>query len=179
MNLNNLYMREVPYRHWNNLRLSNGVRSQNRYIWPEERIGYGLIIDPLEYRDFIDLFEDLSTEDDWLEGFGIEANGKRKNYYNSHLHSIIDGRLSENRKALLEFLEQADKVSIGIKSDEGEKIIDHIHFRKNCSSVYSGSIRIKPCQLDNFQTWGFKDPRIFYVKSDFFPIQDARRKNEN
>jgi len=175
MKINNIYLKEVPYSHWSNLRLSNGVRSQREYNWPDERIAYGLIVDPLEYKDFVELFEDLSSEDFWLEGFGVQAENKRKNYYGFHLRSIIDGDLLKNRQLLMESLESADKVTVGMKSDNSKKVIDHIHFRRHGSSVYSGSIRVKPYQLDNFQSWGFNDPAIMYAKADFFPIQNASK----
>jgi len=179
MNLNHLYIREVPYRHWHNLRVSNGVRPQKRYDYPEEKISYGLIEDPLEYKDFVEAFEDLDIYDDWLSEFGFEIRDsekgfQRKNYSNGFLHSIIDGRAPGARKQLLGLLEQVDKISLGIKPPYGRKSCEHIYFRKNGSSVYSGSIRVKPSHLNNFQHWGFHDSRIIFVKSDFFPIQKSR-----
>ena len=175
MDLNYIYLREVPYRHWNNLRVTNRVKPQNRFNYTNERIGYGLIVDPLEYKDFVGVFEDLSTEDDWLSEFGLRIGENKENYFGSFLHSIIDGRYPEKRKNLLEHLEQADQVSLGLKPKQG-KTVEHLYFRKNCSCVYSGSIRVKPSQLDNFQHWGFHDPRIIFIKSDFFPVQNLRRE---
>jgi len=174
MDLQYIYIREVPYRHWNNLRITNGVKSQNGYVYPNERIGYGLIVDPLEYKDFVEAFEDLSTEDNWLSEFGFRIGENKENYFDSFLRSIIDGRYPEKRKGLLESLEQADQISLGLNPKQG-KTIEHIYFRKNCSCVYSGSIRVKPYQLENFQHWGFHDDKIIFVKSDFFPVQNSRK----
>jgi len=171
MNPHNIYFKEVPFQHWNNLRVANNAGFRSR----QENYAYGLIVDPLEYRDFIDLFEDLSSKDQAIAEIGIQSKDKRRNYSGSYFYSLVDGKFPEIRKSLIAFLETADKVSIGLTPKFGQRTVDHIHFRKHGQGVYSGSIRVRPYQLENFQTWGFNDPGIGYVKSDYFPIQDARK----
>jgi len=170
MDTHNIRIQEVDFIQWLEGRLTNGIRNQREYRSPEGRIGYGLVIDPLQYKSFIKVFEDLKPEDSWIDNLCIYGKEKEpiKIYDQSSLPQIINGNNRPGRKRLISLLEEAEKISLGIKSGTW-KSIDHFYFRKNDSGVYSTSLRIKPVQLDKFGHWGFYDPKIFFVKADFFP----------
>lgn len=167
MDLKLIIIRETLYEYWHDLRTLNGVRSQKEYNFPEERLAYGFIRNTLKYRNFIELFEDLSINDSWLGHFGFE-NGQRRNYSHLHIMEIVNGDLPKNRDALVSHLKGAYKVSLGLANPDSSKITDHLHFRKTPSGVYLGSVRTSPKQLGKFSAKGFFDPKIIYVKADYF-----------
>lgn len=177
MNIKEIMIQEMPHEIWHKERLKNYRKPQRECNHHGKRIGYGFIINPLEYKDFIRAFEDIRSSDSWIGDFGLELeDGRRINYSARRLMQAVNNKGSGERKTLLELLEQTRKASIGMTS--GSPVpFEHIHFRKN-GHVYTGSIRVKPYQLKMFNAFGFYHPDIFFIKTDFFPEETCSELKE-
>ena len=168
MNLKCISIREVGYREWLRDRLTKGVGFQERFEYPQRKIAYGRVIDALEYDSFTQMIEDVSPEDEWLYGMRVwpRFQDTPLEFSADRLFSVFYG-IRRERSRLMETLENADKISVAIRPKAPRKPVDHFYFRKN-GHVYSDTIRITPECIDEFSAWGFRDPHVFFIKSDFF-----------
>jgi len=178
MNLKCISIREVGYREWLKDRLAKGVGFQGRFEYPQRKIAYGSVVDALEYDSFPQMIEDIGPEDKWLYEMRVWPMSVEipLEYSASRLFSLLNGTQRE-RSRLMEGLENADKISMAIRPKTTRKPVDHFYFRRN-GHVYSDTIRITPECLDEFSSWGFRDPHVFFVKSDFF-VHDKKMKGSN
>ena len=165
MNLKKPILYRVPWQIWGDLRAADGGG------FSEEKKGcsYGLIDNPLRYKNFSSIFFDLSLNDQWLDKLIIDRDENSAVFDSLELRLALENKSSNVGKRILILLERADKITLGVKPIECSKSSGYIHFRRNCFTVYSGSFRIPKPQLDLFTYRGFNRNNIEGIKADYFP----------
>lgn len=166
MDLKKIFIREVGYKEWLGNRLANGVGYQKGFEYPYRRIGYGQIVLPIEYETFPEMFRDIGSKDSWIGGVRVYF-ADNKGYIDYSSEELFNklSEVSVNKRRFLNSLDDADKISIRLRSSSQWRSPSHFYFRRNkCVSL--DTVRAHPEDISRFSYEGFIDPAIFFVKAD-------------